>query len=104
MGKVSSFEMIDISRLWNQPRDRASDNLVYHDLDKVGPKVPLGAQQGTLNESGRQEYVQSQYYVKPRPENPLDYKAGCRGMGLWEESGEVRLDLELSLFQRGPIG
>lgn len=77
----------------NQPRDRASHNLVYHDLDKVDdPRVHLGAWQGIINESGRQEYVQSQYYIRPRPENPLDYRAGHRGR---EESGEFRHDLQL---------
>lgn len=87
-----------------QPRDRASNNLVYHDLGRVCPKVHLGAQQGIISENGRQEYVQSQYYIRPRPENPLDYRAGHRGMGLWEESDELRLDLELSFIQRSPIG
>lgn len=87
-----------------QPRDRASNNLVYRDLGRICPKVHLGAQQGIISENGRQEYVQNQYYIRPRPENPLDYRAGRRGMGLWEENGELRLDLELSFIQRSPIG
>lgn len=79
-GKVSNLEMIDIPRIWNQakPRDRVSDNLVYHDLDKLCPQAHWGAQQGISNGSGRQEYLQSQLCTRPRPENSLDYRAGPR--------------------------
>ena len=49
--KSSNVEIINIPRIWNQvkPRDKASNNLVFHDLEKLCPRVHQGAHRGTSN-------------------------------------------------------
>ena len=81
--KVTTLEMIDIPKTWSQekPGDRVSNDLLYHDLDKLCLWAHWGTQQGLSSGSGKKEYLQSELCTRPRSENSLDYGAGRRKGG-----------------------
>lgn len=78
--KITSLEVIGIPKTWSEetPGDRASNNLLYHDLDKLCLWAHWGTQQGLSNGSGRKGYLQSELCTRPRSETLLDYGAGHR--------------------------
>ena len=78
--KITSLEVIDTPKTWSEekPGDRASNNPLYHDLDKLCLWAHWVTQQGLSNGSGRKEYLHSELCARPRSETLLDYGAGHR--------------------------
>ena len=78
--KITSLEVIGTPKTWSEekPGDRASNNPLYHDLDKLCLWAHWVTQQGLSNGSGRKEYLQSELCARPRSETLLDYGAGHR--------------------------